>query len=293
MQRTYGSRRGKRANDIQTVWAPPPPLVFRVHPYVPVRDQTYATVHSWRRADAYLRLKTPTNAYVDAAAAVPHAAPKPCGGARLRQKVTSLASAFRLTHGFVSDSEKEKEAFKALPFLTPGPMRVKDGKTADGECLRIVSLPPVRTPEGAIRMDHHHAHGRLHHKQRSFLMRVHFAFMNLGPWEGRAVAFVLDESSLVSRLSLCRRPSSHRCGIGVLLHMFWVLTILSFRVLRGFSSFSPNSNSWTTYPGAGEHEYLIVGEDAEDIFVAPPVYATGYPVEKVAVVEPTATIEAK
>ncbi|KAJ7442971.1 hypothetical protein FB451DRAFT_1437857 [Mycena latifolia] len=262
-------------------------------------------VHDANAAVPELRLKTPTNAYVDAAAAVPHAAPKPCGGARLRQKVTSLASAFRLTHGFVSDSEKEKEAFKALPFLTPGPMRVKDGKTADGECLRIVSLPPVRTPEGAIRMDHHHAHGRLHHKQRSFLMRVHFAFMNLGPWEGRAVAFVLDESSLLpvpTSLSPARprcRPLPPPttpllgCGIGVLLHMFWVLTILSFRVLRGFSSFSPNSNSWTTYPGAGEHEYLIVGEDAEDIFVAPPVYATGYPVEKVAVVEPTATIEAK
>ncbi|KAJ7442969.1 hypothetical protein FB451DRAFT_1296393 [Mycena latifolia] len=200
---------------------------------------------------------------------VPHA--KPCGGARLRQKAISFASAFRLALGFGSDSDKEKEAFKTLPFLTPGPVRVNNGKTAGGDRLRIVNLRPASPPpvpvrmEPTVRVHHHHAHGRFHHKQHSFLMRVHFALMSLGPWEGRAVAFVLG------------------CGIGVLLRMFFVLAVLAVRVLRGSNS------SWTTYPGAGEHEYLIVGEDAEEIFVAPPVYTTGYPVEK----EAEAPVEAK
>ena len=39
--------------------------------------------------------------------------------------------------------------------------------------------------------------------------------MNLGRWEGRAVAFVIG------------------CGIGVLLRMFWVLAVVSFRTVRG------------------------------------------------------------
>jgi len=40
--------------------------------------------------------------------------------------------------------------------------------------------------------------------------------MNLGRWEGRAVAFVIG------------------CGIGVLIRMFWVLAIVSYRVCRGY-----------------------------------------------------------
>jgi len=39
--------------------------------------------------------------------------------------------------------------------------------------------------------------------------------MNLGQWEGRAVAFVIG------------------CGIGVLIRMFWVLAIVSYRACRG------------------------------------------------------------
>lgn len=39
--------------------------------------------------------------------------------------------------------------------------------------------------------------------------------MNLGRWEGRAVAFVIG------------------CGIGVLLRMIWVLALVTFRTVRG------------------------------------------------------------
>ncbi|KAF8068603.1 hypothetical protein FPV67DRAFT_1668681 [Lyophyllum atratum] len=59
--------------------------------------------------------------------------------------------------------------------------------------------------------------GRLSQRLRnsSTLQRVHVALMVLGPWEGRAVAFVLG------------------CGIGVLLRMFWVLAIVSYRLIKG------------------------------------------------------------
>ncbi|KAH9969324.1 hypothetical protein BGW80DRAFT_1335597 [Lactifluus volemus] len=53
------------------------------------------------------------------------------------------------------------------------------------------------------------------HLDRPFLQRVHHALMSLGPWEGRIVAFVLG------------------CGIGVLLRMSWVLTVLVMRAFRG------------------------------------------------------------
>jgi len=57
-------------------------------------------------------------------------------------------------------------------------------------------------------------HGR-HHGQRfrpaTFAGRLHKALMTLGPWEGRAMAFVIG------------------CGIGSLIRMFWVLVILALR----------------------------------------------------------------
>jgi hypothetical protein len=54
--------------------------------------------------------------------------------------------------------------------------------------------------------------GVSHFGQRSsFAHRLHAAMNSLGPWEGRAVAFVLG------------------CGLGVLLRMFFVLTVLIFR----------------------------------------------------------------
>ncbi|KAF7334827.1 F-box domain-containing protein [Mycena sanguinolenta] len=109
-------------------------------------------------------------------------------------------------------------------------------------------------PEHFNRM--HYSHWR--HGSPSFLMRVHFALMSLGPWEGRAVAFVLG------------------CGIGVLLRMFWVLTVLTYRAVRG-----PSSSAIAL---SEAEQYVILegedGEGAEEIFVAPPMYT--YPVEKVA-----------
>jgi hypothetical protein len=59
-----------------------------------------------------------------------------------------------------------------------------------------------------------------------FLHRAHRALMSLGPWEGRIVAFVLG------------------CGIGVLVRMFVVLTVLFVRAFRGNTV--PESEEETT-----------------------------------------------
>ncbi|KAJ6594668.1 hypothetical protein B0H19DRAFT_1247325 [Mycena capillaripes] len=180
----------------------------------------------------------------------------PCG-ARLRQKASSISDAFKIALGFtVSHKDGKPEAnikhFTPVPFIgTPNP---------NSDKLRIVTQPQVV---------HHYGHGhgqghRFHQSgEHSFLMRVHFALMSLGPWEGRAVAFVLG------------------CGIGVLLRMFWVMMVVSYRMIKGRSS------------SEQEHEYTVVDIMAEEILVGPPQYT--YPVdEKVDIVEPIAVpVESK
>ncbi|KAF8587992.1 hypothetical protein K439DRAFT_716941 [Ramaria rubella] len=49
----------------------------------------------------------------------------------------------------------------------------------------------------------------------TFVQRLSHALMMLGPWEGRAVSFILG------------------CGIGVLIRMFWVLAVLAIRSVKG------------------------------------------------------------
>jgi len=85
--------------------------------------------------------------------------------------------------------------------------------------------------------------------------------MNLGRWEGRAIAFVIG------------------CGIGVLVRMFWVLAIVSYRALRGYRD--------DGYANVG----FIDEDDLDDVIVisspspksAPPKYI--YPVDEKAVTE--------
>jgi hypothetical protein len=58
-----------------------------------------------------------------------------------------------------------------------------------------------------------------------FLHRAHRALMSLGLWEGRIVAFVLG------------------CGIGVLVRMFFVLTVLFVRAFRGNAISEPEEET--------------------------------------------------
>ncbi|KIJ95127.1 hypothetical protein K443DRAFT_11584 [Laccaria amethystina LaAM-08-1] len=81
-------------------------------------------------------------------------------------------------------------------------------------------------------------HGKFAHQATSFGMRLHRALMSLGPWEGRAMDFVLG------------------CGIGVLLRMFWVFAVVMIHVVGG------NRIS----------QYTPVPVRAEDLMVPPPNY---------------------
>jgi len=139
-------------------------------------------------------------------------------GASLREKAIRLSNAFRHALGMPL-----VEASAAIP--------------VHGE----VHILPIPFPQNNV-MPHNGHHG--HHKHRkSFFGRIHKAIKALGPWEGRAVSFVLG------------------CGIGVLLRMFWVLSVLAYRTLRGERDQEPF-----------EPEYIVYEQIPETIFVAPPQY---------------------
>jgi len=148
---------------------------------------------------------------------------------RLQQKAIELSNAFRQALGL--PTIEPTEAVTILPIGPPS----------------FVTLSPVDQEEHHGHPHHHphHAHHRHHHKrpggchQKGFLRRIHVALTALSPWEGRAVAFVLG------------------CGIGVLLRMFWVLAVISYRAIKG------NSEE--------EHEYteILFVEEAEPEVPAP------------------------
>ncbi|TFK82524.1 hypothetical protein K466DRAFT_590454 [Polyporus arcularius HHB13444] len=120
-----------------------------------------------------------------------------------------------------------KAALPVLPFVgTP----VRPGFAPEGEEGDMGEHPAHRPMW--IHRPHHRLHG-------SFLRRVHHALMSLGPWEGRAVAFVLG------------------CGIGVLLRMVWVMVLVTARAFRGSRD--------------EDAEYEVVFDDAE-LLVPPPQY---------------------
>lgn len=69
-------------------------------------------------------------------------------------------------------------------------------------------------------------------EENPFMYRLHRAVNLLGPWEGRAVAFVLG------------------CGLGVLIRMFFVLVVLVVRGIRGYPNRQiqlPEEEPETTY----------------------------------------------
>jgi len=59
--------------------------------------------------------------------------------------------------------------------------------------------PVPNAPHGHIHhRPHHRPQHHIHHQRLSFFDRLHFSLMNLGPWEGRAVAFVLGMFLILS-----------------------------------------------------------------------------------------------
>jgi len=174
----------------------------------------------------------------------------PCRS-RFREKSLEISNAFRKALGLPlietipkAEGPVSDGMVHILPFMGTPPVAVEvnengtEGRTQGGDRVKIISAP-VRYPHRHHRYGMHRGPGA----DSSFLNRLHFALMALGPWEGRAVAFVLG------------------CGIGVLLRMFWVLAIVAYRMFKGDRS---DSNEYTH----------IVSEEypAEAILVAPPIY---------------------
>jgi len=172
----------------------------------------------------------------------------PC--TRFREKALEISNAFRKAFG-LPQIEPETRVFMPIPEAP------KDGR------VNILPFPylgnhiPTFIPvtgggnDGLIpggenvgvghphHPHHHHKHGHHGHrkckdKNATLLTRVHTALMSLGRWEGRAVAFVFG------------------CGLGVLLRMFWVLTVISYRLIRGSKEEEP------------KYTEIIVVEDYED-----------------------------
>jgi hypothetical protein len=167
----------------------------------------------------------------------------PCKGMRSRfsQKAADLSSAFREALGLSPNapiSVSEHGPYHIMPFPPPSFVAI------DHE----VGTPPHHRPHHHHGHHGHHRHGG-HLYEASFFRRLHIALMTLGPWEGRAFAFVLG------------------CGIGVLLRMFWVLAVVGFRMFKGTN---PNTNN--------EYTQIFVVEELEAVPEPAPAYA--YPAEK-------------
>jgi len=118
---------------------------------------------------------------------------RPCG-ARLRDKAASISIAFKQALGMpVVETAQKSDApsgmVHILPFIGTPPTVIEEGAP--------VPDSPHHHPHhhhGKHHGKHHCGHRWYHFKDRSFLRRIHFALMALGPWEGRAVAFVLGKS---------------------------------------------------------------------------------------------------
>ena len=95
-----------------------------------------------------------------------------------------------------------------------------------------------------------------------FLHRARRALMSLGPWEGRIVAFVLGTFLLLALYWLALTSILMvGCGIGVLVRMFFVLTLLLVRALRGNPV--PDTEEETTifvYAGDIAPPYEVIDE---------------------------------
>ncbi|KAJ2915268.1 hypothetical protein MD484_g5138, partial [Candolleomyces efflorescens] len=139
--------------------------------------------------------------------------------------------------------------------------------------------PPFFWPPPPPPHRHHH-HGGGHHRHMmladddsSFMLRLQNALMSLGPWEGRAVAFVVG------------------AGLGVLLRMFWVLGVVAY---RGCSSdrdgYAAVNNDGEDDDSDDDDDNVVLGTrySRRTPVSAPPQYV--YPVdEKVRVEEAVTT----
>ncbi|KAJ8454834.1 hypothetical protein ONZ51_g12798 [Trametes cubensis] len=217
---------------------------------------------------------------------------------RLREKALEVSNKFRSMFSLApievtvtpyrgGMEGPDRNLVHILPVTPPGgPMPVLHAKPIPTD-IKGPILPFIGTPvrpafaqgeEGwAARPGGH----RFRHHRGSFLRRVHHALMVLGPWEGRAVAFVLGAAVELDHILNERTDGcnlflfilryhlwiSYRCGIGVLLRMVWVMVLVTARAIRGPSRRSSDIDS--AHDG---YDIVVFDEDAEEILVPPPQY---------------------
>lgn len=175
---------------------------------------------------------------------------KPSAGARFRSKAIEISNAIRQALGFpLIEFHPPNGHHQAGPHRN---VHIENG---------FVSILPVSPTvgvsshsNGSADLAHPRPHHRHHIHGQSFMGRLHYSLMNLGPWEGRAVAFVLG------------------CGIGVLLRMMWVLFVVAYRAVKGSK---PEEHVYT--------EVVFIEDDTDDLVVPPPTYV--YPVDEKAPIE--------
>jgi len=130
-----------------------------------------------------------------------------------------------------------------------------------GEDHFLTLLPIVTTTAPIKPYSHGYQFHRFDHSN-NFGVRLHRALMALGPWEGRALAFVLGRFSFFIFgycFVLLIRVCCVGCGIGVLLRMFWVFAVVLVRLIRGNRAVEV-------------HGYSPVALSTEDVMVPPPNY---------------------
>jgi len=145
----------------------------------------------------------------------------PCRANHFRQKAVDVSNLFREALGLPliksgGHAGLDDGKVRILPFIgTPNTFAPVHGKDAEG----TITVISIDTPHDGRHHHGYHTHGRHRHNKGygkgSFINRIHYSIMNLGRWEGRVVAFVLG------------------CGIGVLLRMLFVLTVVMHRALKG------------------------------------------------------------
>jgi hypothetical protein len=129
--------------------------------------------------------------------------------ARLEQKAAEISGAFKQALGLPQ--------LTRIPPPAPGMVHILPIGRPSFVSFEPAPPIPIFVPEG---YPHHHGSHRPGSRRpgcmrkTSFFQRIHIALTTLGPWEGRSVAFVLG------------------CGIGVLLRMFWVLAVVSYRAIK-------------------------------------------------------------
>jgi hypothetical protein len=111
-----------------------------------------------------------------------------CAGS-LRFKAVQLSNWFKHIFGLPKTKTPSDSSLRLAPHL-----------------VELPSAIPVELPSAVpVRPLYHHHHGKMQYSAHghTFVQRLTHALMMLGPWEGRAVSFILGEHSDIHSSSSC------------------------------------------------------------------------------------------